>query len=53
MVENLENIAGLFARAGTMIASTELRISQSAVSKRIAALEKYYNRPLIQKKDAE
>ena len=50
MVENLETLLAL-ARAGTMIeASTELRISQSAVSKRIAALEKYYNRPLIQKK---
>ncbi len=31
-------------------AATELRVSQSAVSKRIAALEKYYDRPLIQKK---
>jgi len=31
-------------------ASTDLRISQSAVSKRIAALEKYYDRKLIQKK---
>ena len=50
MVENLETLLAL-ARAGTMIeASTELRISQSAVSKRIAALEKYYNRQLIQKK---
>jgi DNA-binding transcriptional LysR family regulator len=48
MVENLETLLAL-ARAGTMIeASTELRISLSAVSKRIAALEKYYNRPLIQ-----
>ena len=31
-------------------ASTELRVSQSAVSKRIAVLEKYYARKLIQKK---
>jgi DNA-binding transcriptional LysR family regulator len=30
--------------------STELRISQSAVSKRIASLEKYYGKKLIQKK---
>ena len=50
MVENLETLLAL-SRAGTMIeASTELRISQSAVSKRIAALEKYYDRKLIQKK---
>ena len=33
-----------------MEASTDLRISQSAVSKRIANLEKYYDRKLIQKK---
>jgi DNA-binding transcriptional LysR family regulator len=39
------------SRTGTMLeAATELRISQSAVSKRIAALEKYYDRQLIQKK---
>ena len=50
MVENLETLLAL-SRAGTMIeASTELRISQSAVSKRIAALEKYYDRKLTQKK---
>jgi DNA-binding transcriptional LysR family regulator len=50
VVENLETLLAL-SRAGTMIeASTELRISQSAVSKRIAALEKYYDRKLIQKK---
>ena len=50
MVENLETLLAL-SRAGTMIeASTELRISQSAVSKRIAALENYYDRKLIQKK---
>ena len=33
-----------------MEASTELRITQSAVSKRISTLERYYNRKLIQKK---
>lgn len=50
MIENLETLLAL-ARTGTMIeASTDLRISQSAVSKRIAALEKYYDRKLIQKK---
>ncbi|MBD3647695.1 MAG: LysR family transcriptional regulator [Pseudomonadales bacterium] len=50
MIENLETLLVL-SRTGTMTeASTELRISQSAVSKRIAALEKYYDRELIQKK---
>jgi DNA-binding transcriptional LysR family regulator len=50
MIENMETLLVL-SRTGTMLeASTELRISQSAVSKRIAVLEKYYDRPLIQKK---
>ena len=50
MIENLETLLTL-ARAGTMMeASTELRITQSAVSKRISALERYYDRKLIQKK---
>ena len=50
MIENLETLLALH-RTGTMLeASTELHISQSAVSKRIAVLEKYYNRKLIQKK---
>ena len=50
MIENLETLLVL-AKSGTMLeASTELRISQSAVSKRIAALERYYKRKLIQKK---
>ncbi len=50
MIENLETLLAL-SRTGTMLeASTELRVSQSAVSKRIAALERYYNRKLIQKK---
>jgi len=50
MIENLETLLVL-ARNGTMMeASTELRISQSAVSKRIAVLERYYKRKLIQKK---
>ena len=50
MIENLETLLTL-ARTGTMMeASTELRITQSAVSKRISALERYYNRKLIQKK---
>jgi DNA-binding transcriptional LysR family regulator len=50
MIENLETLLAL-SRMGTMLeASTELRISQSAVSKRIAVLERYYNRKLIEKK---
>lgn len=50
MIENLETLLVL-ANTGTMLeASTELRISQSAVSKRIAVLERYYKRKLIQKK---
>lgn len=50
MIENLETLLVL-SRTGTMLeASTELRISQSAVSKRIAVLEKYYKRQLTQKK---
>ena len=50
MIENPETLLAL-SRTGTMMeASTELRISQSAVSKRIAALEKYYDRKLVQKK---
>ena len=50
MIENLETLLTL-ARTGTMMeASTELRITQSAVSKRISSLERYYSRKLIQKK---
>jgi DNA-binding transcriptional LysR family regulator len=50
MIENLETLLAL-SRTGTMLeASTDLRVSQSAVSKRIAVLEQYYQRKLIQKK---
>ncbi len=50
MIENLETLLTL-AKTGTMMeASTELRITQSAVSKRISTLERYYDRKLIQKK---
>jgi DNA-binding transcriptional LysR family regulator len=50
MIENLETLLAL-SRTGTMLeAATDLRISQSAVSKRLATLEKYYDRKLIQKK---
>lgn len=50
MIENLQTLLTL-ARTGTMLeASTELRITQSAVSKRVAALERHYARKLVQKK---
>jgi len=50
MIENLETLLAL-ARAGTMSqASTQLRVAQSTVSKRIAKLEKYYGRTLVQKR---
>jgi len=49
MIENLETLVAL-SKAGTMMeASTALRISQSAVSKRIASLERYYDRDLIER----
>ncbi len=49
MIENLETLVTL-AKTGTMMeASTVLKISQSAVSKRIAALERYYDRELIER----
>ena len=49
MIENLETLVAL-SKAGTMMeASTALKISQSAVSKRIAALERYYDRKLIER----
>ena len=49
MLENLETLITL-SKEGTMVeASTTLNISQSAVSKRIAALETYYDRELIQR----
>ncbi|MDA1075178.1 MAG: LysR family transcriptional regulator [Proteobacteria bacterium] len=49
MLENLETLVTL-SKTGTMMeTSTVLKISQSAVSKRIAALEKYYDRDLIER----
>ena len=49
MIENLETLIEL-SKTGTMMeTSTVLNISQSAVSKRIAALERYYKRPLIER----
>jgi len=49
MLENLETLVTL-SKTGTMMeTSTVLKVSQSAVSKRIAALERYYDRPLIER----
>ena len=49
MIENLETLVTL-SKTGTMMeTSTRLKISQSAVSKRIAALERYYERPLVER----
>lgn len=49
MIENLETLVTL-SKTGTMMeTATVLKISQSAVSKRIAALERYYDRPLIER----
>lgn len=49
MIENLETLITL-SKTGTMMeTSTVLKISQSAVSKRIAALERHYGRSLIER----
>lgn len=49
MIENLETLIVL-SKTGTMMETgTVLKISQSAVSKRIASLERHYDRPLIER----
>ena len=49
MIENLETLV-MLSKTGTMMeTSTVLKISQSAVSKRIAALERYYDRVLVER----
>ena len=49
MIENLETLIVL-SKTGTMMETgTVLKISQSAVSKRIAVLERHYDRPLIER----
>jgi DNA-binding transcriptional LysR family regulator len=49
MIEHLETLVTL-SKTGTMMeTSTVLKISQSAVSKRIDALERHYGRPLIER----
>jgi DNA-binding transcriptional LysR family regulator len=50
MLENLETLINL-SKWGTMTrTSVEMRLTQSAVSKRIAQLESYYGQNLIEKK---
>ena len=50
MLENLETLINL-SKWGTMTrTSVEMRVTQSAVSKRIAQLESYYGQDLIEKK---
>jgi len=49
LLENLETLVTL-SKTGTMMeTATVLKVSQSAVSKRIAALERYYDRTLIER----
>jgi len=49
MIENLETLVVL-SKTGTMMeTATVLKISQSAVSKRIDALERYYDRELVER----
>lgn len=50
MIESLETLVTL-SKTGTMMeAATVLKISQSAVSKRVAALERQYDRALIERR---
>lgn len=49
MIENLETLVALYKEGTMMEASTALKVSQSAVSKRIANLERYYDRKLIER----
>jgi len=49
MLENLQTLI-ILSKVGTMMeTSTQLKISQSAVSKRIGALERFYDRQLIER----
>lgn len=49
MIENLETLITL-SKTGTMLeTATVLKVSQSAVSKRIAALERHYDRRLVER----
>ena len=49
MLENLETLVTLYKTGTMMETATVLKVSQSAVSKRIAALERYYDRALIER----
>ncbi|MBV1906574.1 MAG: LysR family transcriptional regulator [Pseudomonadales bacterium] len=49
MLDNLQTLITL-SKVGTMMeTSTQLKVSQSAVSKRIAALENFYDRQLVER----
>ncbi len=49
MLDNLQTLITL-SKVGTMMeTSTQLKISQSAVSKRIGALERFYDRKLVER----
>lgn len=49
MLENLQTLV-MLSKTGTMLETgTQMKISQSAVSKRIAALEHHYDRKLIER----
>ena len=50
VIENLETLITL-SKTGTMLeTATVLKVSQSAVSKRIAALERHYDRQLVERR---
>ncbi len=49
MIENLETLVQLSITGTMMETATRLKISQSAVSKRIASLEGYYDRKLVER----
>ena len=49
MIENLETLVQLSATGTMMETATRMKVSQSAVSKRIASLESYYDRKLIER----
>ena len=50
MLENLETLINL-SKSGTMTkTSLEMRVTQSAISKRIAHLEHYYGQDLVERK---
>ena len=49
MIDNLETLIALHKHGTMMSTATAMKISQSAVSKRIDALERHYGRRLIER----